>query len=70
MINALCESEDNALRDYGADIVSELFGEPEDPPNTLLWIANTFYQKLASLANYFQREEASHTITQSKTRLS
>ncbi len=70
MINEPYEGEDNALRDYGADIVSELFGEPQEPPSTLLWIANTFYQKLASFASYFQREEASNMVTPSRARLS
>ncbi|MCS5710861.1 hypothetical protein [Candidatus Berkiella aquae] len=70
MINSRCESEENALEDYGADIVSELFGEPQEPPNTLLWMANKIYHSLAYLAGYVQREEVSHSVAESRTRLS
>lgn len=37
------DSEGSGLRHFSADPFAELFGAPEDPPNTLLWLANKLW---------------------------
>jgi predicted peroxiredoxin len=41
------------LKDMGADIVSELFGDPEDNPGTCLWLANCMVNGLTRIKHIF-----------------
>lgn len=42
----LLSDSDNGIHDFGADILAECFGTPEEQeesPSTLLWLANGLY---------------------------
>lgn len=37
------------LRHFSADPFAELFGAPDDPPSTLLWLANKVWDSAAAV---------------------
>ncbi len=42
------DAQGSGLRHFSADPFAELFGTPEDPPNTLLWLANKVWDGAAA----------------------